>query len=80
MSLKLSEADGVKMRELQREIVQVLLKANAQKVEAAVAVFALVRCMRPLMDQYNPAARETLLDLVVAFLGHAKIDNKMLVM
>lgn len=84
MSLTFSEAQGQQMRELQRELTAVLLKANDQRVDAAIAVFALVRCMRPLMDLHNPAARGTLLDLIIAFLAHAEMaetpGGKLLVM
>jgi hypothetical protein len=70
MALTLSESDGEKMRELQRALTDVLMRANDQKLEAALAVFACVRCARTLLDLYGPDVRAQLADVVIAFLKH----------
>jgi hypothetical protein len=82
MSLDFTEDEGRRMRELQAELTRVLLRANENRLEAALAVFALARCMRPLIDLYPAAARLPLRDLVVAFLEHGEPEkaNKLLVM
>ena len=69
------EADGEKMRALQAELVTVLLRANEQKMEAAVAVFALMRCARPLLDRYPDHTRLALLEVIEAFLHHEHVDS-----
>ena len=65
-----------KMAALEVELAYVLRRANDQKLEAAVAAFACVRCARPLLDQYPPSTRAWLADLLVAFLTHANVDEE----
>lgn len=80
MALKFDDKAAAEMKALQAKLVEVLLRANAERVEAGVAVFAMARCIRPLLDQYPPATRRVLLDTVILFLEHQDADNPLLVM
>lgn len=53
---------------LQADLTVVLQRANASKVEAALAIFALCRCARKLLYLYPPATRKMLVTTLVAFL------------
>jgi hypothetical protein len=68
--IEFKDEDFAKMQAVQRDLTTVLLRANADRVEAAVAVFALVRCARPLLDRYNDSTRLALLEVIEAFLHH----------
>jgi len=80
MPLTFSDEDGRKMRALQAQLTAILMRANDQHLEAAVAVFALIRCARILLDKYPPTARAALLDVVTAFLAHADVEEKSLIL
>lgn len=80
MALTFDDKAAAEMRALEIALAEVLLRANANKVEAGIAIFALARCARPLLDQYPPATRRVLLETVVLFLGHQDADNPLLVM
>ena len=80
MDLKFSEQDGEKMRALQAELMVVLLRANQDRVAAHLAAFALIRCVRPLVDAHGDQTRLMLCDLFDAFLRHAPVESNLLVM
>lgn len=80
MALKFDDKAAADMKALQAKLVEVLLRANAERVEAGVAAFALARCIRPLLDQYPEATRRVLVDTVIAFLEHEDVANPLLVM
>lgn len=73
MAMEFTPETFTQMTELQLELARVLLRANAQKVEAGIAAFACIRCARVLLDQYPEPARDALLEIVVAFLRHADV-------
>jgi len=77
--LDFSDRQAEQMRALQAELTTVLLRARTERVEAAVAAFALVRCARVLLDQYPAGTRVPLLDVVDAFLRHETVESKLLV-
>lgn len=62
--------DTERMAALEKELTRVLLRANQQKLEAAVAAFACIRCARALLDQYPSETHGALLQVVIAFLRH----------
>lgn len=66
--MKIKPEDAKKMLALQQELAVVLRRANDQKLEAAIAVFALVRLARELLDKYPPAVRRTLAVVCSLFL------------
>lgn len=77
MPLVFDDTAHRKMRELQKELTTVLLRANEQRMEAGLAAFALARCMRPLLDNYGEtAAHRLLLDTIVAFLRHDDVEDE----
>jgi hypothetical protein len=78
--LDFSDRQAEQMRVLQAELTTVLLRAKSDRVEAAVAAFALVRCARILLDQYSDQTRVPLLDVVEAFLRHETVESKLLVL
>lgn len=80
MALEFNDKAAAEMRALGLALAEVLLRANANRVEAGIAVFALARCIRPLLDQYPDATRRVLLDTVILFLEHEEADNPLLVM
>jgi hypothetical protein len=65
-AMKLKPEDAKKMLALQQELAIVLRRANDQKLEAAVAAFALVRLARELFDKYPPNVRRTLTTICFA--------------
>lgn len=73
MALDFSPEAFKDMTELQVELSRVLVRANANKMEAGLAAFACIRCARELLDKYPETTRETLLDVVCAFLRHADV-------
>jgi hypothetical protein len=79
MALTFTEKDGEMMRRLQADLTTVLLRANAQKVPAHIAAFALIRCVRPLVDIHGTQTKHMLCDLFDAFLRHAEVENDLLV-
>lgn len=70
------------MLALEVALGDVLVKANAQRVEAAVAVFALMRHARRLLYLYPVNAQRMLLnDIILPFLhGEAPEKSNLLVM
>jgi hypothetical protein len=78
--MEFKDGDFEKMAALQKELTAVLLKANQQRVPAHLATFALIRCLRPLLDLHNDQSRLALIDLFEAFLRHASVESKLLVM
>lgn len=79
MPLEFTEKSARQMREIQQALSVELLKANANKVEAAIAAFACIRCARALLDQYPAATRAVLVDTATAFLEHRDAPNRFLV-
>jgi hypothetical protein len=79
VALRFDDKAAAEMRALQAQLQEVLLRANAQHVEAAIAAFALARSMRTLLDLYPDATRRVLLDTVILFLEHLDADNPLLV-
>jgi hypothetical protein len=65
MALKLDAAAFQKMTDLQAQLEIVLQRANEQKLEAALAAFALARCARKIMSNYPEQTREMLIDTVI---------------
>jgi hypothetical protein len=68
MAVDFKEADARIVNELQAQLTQVLLRAAEQKVEAALAVFACIRCARVLLERYPPDTRAALLTAIDPFL------------
>jgi hypothetical protein len=66
--MKLKPEDAAKMLALQKELAVVLKRANDQKLEAAIAAFALVRLARELFDKYPPPVRRALTAVCGLFL------------
>jgi hypothetical protein len=67
--LDFTDKQKAEMFALEQQLALVLQRANAQKVEAAVAAFACVRCARILLNLYPEAARGVLVDeTVIPFL------------
>lgn len=80
MPLTFSEHDLQTVNALQAELTTVLLRAKAQRVEAAIAAFACIRCARILLDQYSPNARDGLLEqVVIPFLRGDSAESNILV-
>ena len=73
--LTFSDEQAADMRALQRELAVVLARANAQRMEAAVAAFACVRCARILLDQYPGETRAALLTVVTSFLADGHLED-----
>lgn len=71
--LTFDPADGEKMRRVEQEVATVLLRAKAERVEAAVVAFALIRCARVLLDQYRSGVRAELAHVAAAFLRRDKV-------
>lgn len=71
-----TDADARQMQALQVELSLVLRRANDQHVEAAIAIFACVRCARALLDQYPDTARLALLEILTGFLAHADVTSE----
>lgn len=74
--LKFDEADSTKMLALQRQIAIVLKRADKDKMEAAVAAFALVRLARELLEKYPAGTQFQLIDLCCAFLRRDEVEQK----
>jgi hypothetical protein len=75
MALPFKPEDFRRMAELQGALTEVLARANDQKLEAAIAAFALIRCARTLLDHYQPETRAWLVNMVVVpFLGGEPFD------
>lgn len=74
MALTFDQADYDKMRTVELEIANVLLRAKNDRVEAAVVAFACIRCARVLLDQYGTAARTALVDVCIAFLRRDNVQ------
>jgi hypothetical protein len=68
--LTFDDESSRKMLAVQRELAGVLRRVNDQKLEAALAAFALVRLARELLDKYPEKVRSPLVDVVVGFLEH----------
>ena len=66
--MKLKPEDAKKMVALQQELAIVLRRANDQKLEAAVAAFALIRLARELLDKYPANVRRTLATVRALFI------------
>jgi hypothetical protein len=65
MALNFNADDFQKMAALQEQLEIVLQRANDQKLEAAIAAFACVRCARKIMSHYPAQTREMLIDTVI---------------
>jgi hypothetical protein len=76
MALTFTDADFKRMQALQADLAIVLRRANTQRLEAAIAAFALVRLARQLLDQYPPTAREALLGVIEAFLERRDLEGE----
>jgi hypothetical protein len=64
-----------RMTDLQRALAEVLRRANDQKLPAELAVFALARLMRNLLDFMSEDARQMVLEQeVVPFLRHEPVE------
>lgn len=76
--VKFDEKDMRMVTELQAELTTVLLRANEQKVEAALAAFACCRCARILLDAYPADTRAALMEAIEPFLrGELAMDADM---
>ena len=69
--ISFTDEDQRQVNEIQAALTQTLLRANELKVESALAVFALVRCARILLDQYPEHTRKPLAAVCAQFLEHA---------
>jgi len=67
MALEFRDVDAAQMKRVEQVIVEALAPFRAQ-TEAALAVFALARCMRTLLRLYPETTRQSLTDVVVDFL------------
>lgn len=68
MTISFTDDDQKTVNQLQADLTQVLLRANEAHVEAALAIFALCRCARILLDRYPSRTRDMLCQVVVGFL------------
>ena len=68
MPLTFDEAQARQLREVQAQLLTVLQRANDQRVEAAIAAFACIRCASTLLNLYPDSTRAELLQVVVLFL------------
>lgn len=66
--VKWDAVDQRTVTEIQVELTHVLVQVNERKVEAALAVFALLRCARVLLDKYPAETREQLMQAIEPFL------------
>lgn len=83
--MKLKPEDSARMLTLQKDLAVVLRRANDQKLEAAVAAFALIRLARELLDKYPPKTRLALAEVCSMFLERRKVTledegSKLLIM
>jgi hypothetical protein len=79
MALTFTEKDQRAVHELQRALTETLLKANDQKMEAGLAVIALVRCARILLDRYPANTRAALCEALVPFLEGRAVDVSLII-
>lgn len=76
MALTFKPEDFKRMAELQAELTTVLRRANDNKLEAAIAAFACIRCARILMDLYPASTRDELVEqVIVPFLKGEPFDE-----
>lgn len=68
MAITFSDDDARTVNEIQASLTTTLLRANELHVEASLAVFALVRCARILLDRYPENTRSMLAGLCARFL------------
>lgn len=73
MALTFDPADFEKMKRIENEIANVLLRAKTEHVEAAIVAFACIRCARLLLDQYRESVRTELAHVATAFLRRDKV-------
>jgi hypothetical protein len=74
MALTFSEDDHRKMRALEQDLKVVLKQANDQRLEAAIAAFALIRCARTLLHLYPVNTRAALLSAIFPFLAGSDVE------
>lgn len=63
------------MSDIEKDVIQLLMKYNAQRVEAWVAAFALARCCRPLLERLEGQNRELAIETVVAYITRADVKE-----
>lgn len=69
MAIEFNMENMRKVRELAKALEAGPLKqANDQKVEAALAIFALCQCARRLLDLYPSVTRAALVEAIIPFL------------
>lgn len=71
MSLKFDKEQSDRMLFLQAEIEKTLAPYR-ENTEAGIAVFALVRCAKKLLELYPDATRADLTEVIIYFLLGAK--------
>jgi hypothetical protein len=67
---KLTDADARTVNDLEASLTVVLMRADALNVDASIAVIALCRCARKLLDGYPENQRRTLAEVCARFLEH----------
>lgn len=76
----LSMDDWQKMMALQKKIAEVLARANRERLEAGLAIFALARLQRELLNNYPENTRKMLVDqILVPFIQGEAVDEQLLV-
>jgi hypothetical protein len=79
MAVKGFTRDSVgELREIERALAAVLNRVNQEgHTEGAIAIFALVRLAREILNRYPADARRMLVDqLLVPFLQHEPIEDQ----
>lgn len=75
--LNFKQSDYDTMMRVQKQLAEVLNRANRDHVEAGLAAFALVRLARELVNKYPDETRSVLVDqLIVPFLQNEPVDSR----
>lgn len=68
MAISFRQADRDQMQKVEQELARVL-NAHADKTEAALAIFACLRCARKLLSLYPDTTQEQLRRVLVDFIN-----------
>lgn len=65
--ISFKDEDALAMKTVERAVVKTIMPYR-ERIEAALVIFALMRCARVLLRLYPPNTQKWILPLVIAFL------------
>lgn len=73
MPIEYGPKQFAEMTALERKLDEVLDRAKGEQLAAHLALFALIRKARPLLELHNTSAQTDLLNLIIAFLRRDEV-------